>query len=148
MNPDRFVPSAAPPVGAGRVRGLRVIRRRMHRHGIALAMMSLACGSAAVAQTYPETLASRLGLPVAGNETRLPADLAALPGFQRRGNTLVGELKGRDGSVVRLVFDARTQALIGLRIMEATSAAGAPQDAACINRASAAPLPAAAPPAN
>lgn len=41
----------------------------------------------------------------------------AIPGFQRRGNTLVGEVVTQDGTNLRLVFDARTKTLIGMRMV-------------------------------
>ncbi len=46
------------------------------------------------------------------------AELASLKGFQRRGNSVVGEVCTRDGQVLRLVLDARSQALIGFRVVE------------------------------
>ncbi len=51
-------------------------------------------------------------------ENRTMAELASLPGFQRRGNSVVGEVCTRDGQSLRLVLDARSQALIGFRVVE------------------------------
>jgi hypothetical protein len=42
----------------------------------------------------------------------------ALPGFQRRGPLLTGEVKTIDGSTLRLVIDTRNHAIIGYRLVE------------------------------
>ncbi|MBN8533969.1 MAG: hypothetical protein J0L51_07745 [Rhizobiales bacterium] len=42
----------------------------------------------------------------------------ALPGFQRRGPLLTGEVKTVDGSTLRLVIDTRSHAIIGYRLVE------------------------------
>jgi hypothetical protein len=41
-----------------------------------------------------------------------------LPGFQRRGPLLTGEVKTGDGSTLRLVIDSRSHAIVGYRIIE------------------------------
>lgn len=51
-------------------------------------------------------------------ENRTMAELGTLPGFQRRGNSLVGEVCTRNGQALRLVLDARNQTLIGFRLLE------------------------------
>jgi hypothetical protein len=50
-------------------------------------------------------------------DTAPSTQAGALPGFQRRGATLVGEFRTRDGQTIRLVLDARTQAVIGIRVI-------------------------------
>lgn len=45
---------------------------------------------------------------------------SVLPGFERRGASLVGEFIGQDGRSIRLVLDARTQKLIGARLLGQT----------------------------
>lgn len=72
-------------------------------------------------------------------ENRTMAELGTLPGFQRRGNSVVGEVCTRDGQALRLVLDARSQALIGFRLLEPSEARPA---------CSASPLPIARTPAN
>lgn len=62
-------------------------------------------------ESPPPALASRLV------ENRTMAELAAMPGFQRRGNNVVGEVCTRDGQALRLVLDARNQTLIGFRLL-------------------------------
>jgi hypothetical protein len=47
----------------------------------------------------------------------------ALPGFQRRGPLLTGEVKTQDGSTLRLVIDTRNHAIIGYRLVEPTVSA-------------------------
>jgi hypothetical protein len=41
-----------------------------------------------------------------------------LPGFQKRGNTWIGDIRTTDGSTIRLVIDARNQMIIGHRVIE------------------------------
>jgi hypothetical protein len=53
--------------------------------------------------------------------TPMQDDLATLPGFARRGNVLVGEMQGSHGASVRLVFDAKSQKLIGMKVLDAPS---------------------------
>ncbi|MGL5446259.1 MAG: hypothetical protein ACRDBL_03000 [Rhabdaerophilum sp.] len=49
-----------------------------------------------------------------------------LPGFQRRGPLLTGEVKTQDGSTLRLVIDTRSHAIIGYRLVEPSVAASNP----------------------
>jgi len=53
-------------------------------------------------------------------------NLATLPGFARRGNVLVGEMQGSHGASVRLVFDAKSQKLIGMKVLDAPSSSSKP----------------------
>jgi hypothetical protein len=71
-----------------------------------------------------ETTSQRSTLEKAGLDK---ASLAALDvsGFQRRGNFLVGETTTRAGVRLRLVLDARSHDLVGLRVVE--TEAGAPR---------------------
>jgi hypothetical protein len=50
----------------------------------------------------------------------------ALPGFQRRGPLLTGEVKTSDGSTLRLVIDTRNHAIVGYRLTGPALAAGTP----------------------
>ena len=43
---------------------------------------------------------------------------SAIPGFTRRGTSLVAEMRSQDGSLVRLVIDARSHTLIGAKVIE------------------------------
>ncbi|WP_284177697.1 hypothetical protein [Rhabdaerophilum sp. SD176] len=72
-------------------------------------------------------------------ENRTMVELGTLPGFQRRGNSVVGEVCTRDGQALRLVLDARNQTLIGFRLLEPNEARPG-----CL----ASPLPIARTPAN
>lgn len=45
------------------------------------------------------------------------ASAQSLPGFQRRGSTYLGEFTTRDGQQIRLVIDARTQSVIGAKVI-------------------------------
>jgi|GEM_PF-2602101 len=53
-------------------------------------------------------------LPLAGDKT-----MQSLPGFQRRGTLHVAELRAQDGSLIRLVLDAKSLKLIGVKRLEA-----------------------------
>jgi hypothetical protein len=54
--------------------------------------------------------------PVATTTAATPPPL---PGFQKKGNLWIGEVRTADGAMIRLVIDARSQAIIGHRVMEA-----------------------------
>lgn len=146
------IPSA--PAERGEFRRFRpavpvAARRLVLRAGIVLASFGLVL--VAASQSRPDLIASRLGLPGFAVEGKSSVELANLAGFQRRGNSLVGEVKTRDGATMRLVFDARTHALIGLRVLDPAPEA-APREAeaarACLDTSSVAPLPESASPAN
>jgi len=86
--------------------------------GILVTMILFGLGLIAWSQSRPDP-----ELPAAPPTSRLVenrtmAELASLKGFQRRGNSVVGEVCTRDGQVLRLVLDARNQALIGFRVVE------------------------------
>lgn len=125
------------------------VRRLALRVGIVLASFGVVL--VAASQSRPDLIASRLGLPGFAAEGKTSVELANLAGFQRRGNSLVGEVKTRDGATMRLVFDARTHALIGLRVLDPAPET-APREAdatrACLNTSSTAPLPDSRSPAN
>jgi len=125
-----------------------VARRVVLRAGIVLASFGLVL--VAASQSRPELIAARLGLPGFAVEGKTSAELANLAGFQRRGNSLVGEVKTRDGATMRLVFDARTHTLIGLRVLDTAAESARESEAAraCFNTSPAAPLPNDLSPAN
>ena len=56
-------------------------------------------------------------MPVAQESASTTRSAAPLPGFQRRGATYFGEFTTRDGEVIRLVVDARTQNIIGAKVI-------------------------------
>lgn len=51
----------------------------------------------------------------------------ALPGFQRRGPLLTGEVRTSDGSTLRLVIDSRSHAIVGYRLVEGPQSAATPR---------------------
>lgn len=121
----------------------------------------------AASQNRPVFPVAGLALSPPKNESRADtykatAKLADLASFQRRGNSLVGEVTTREGAVMRLVFDARTHTLIGFRVLDALpNRPGEPEAArGCVDQstatlplppspaAAAPPLPKAASPAN
>lgn len=115
------------PAGPERLSGAAVSasrpRRRLARAGLRLAGILLAgLGAAGIALAFagPEELRNRVVAqfqtkPVPG-ET--PAPLRSLPGFTKRGATLVGEFTGADGLRVRFVLDAASHRLIGFKVLE------------------------------
>jgi hypothetical protein len=60
--------------------------------------------------------------PVTGSASRLPEQM---PGFQRRGSSLIGEFRTKDGQSIRLVIDARTHTVIGVKVLEGKDLAAA-----------------------
>lgn len=147
--PDRTnrTPDSA-PAGTAHPGFFSGLTRRLKR-ALAAGVVLAGCGFALVAasQSRPELTAGRFGLAPQPPEPQATADLNQLSGFQRRGNSLVGEVVTRDGTAMRLVFDARTQALIGLRVLaRAPSIPHEPR--ACAVAAPSTPLPEAVTPAN
>lgn len=87
-----------------------------------LALAVAAVGTSALLTSSPDEKAPS-ATPPAGTErisnVAPPAQPPlALPGFQRRGPLLTGEVKTQDGSTLRLVIDTRSHAIIGYRIVE------------------------------
>ncbi len=102
----------------------------------------------AASHNRPDLPGVRLALSSLASEARPAADrtvaeLTTIGGFQRRGTSLVGEVTTRDGAVMRLVFDARTHTLIGLRVVDGAEARPRSEDRpqACPNHSPIAPLP-------
>lgn len=98
-------------------------RPRPGRTGLWLsAVLALAVGAAGISiflGATPEEKAA-LAAPV-DRMTNVAAPTQpplALPGFQRRGPLLTGEVKTQDGSTLRLVIDTRSHAIIGYRLVE------------------------------
>lgn len=60
-------------------------------------------------------------VPAAQDAAGATRNAAALPGFQRRGATYYGEFTTRDGEVIRLVIDAKTQNIIGAKVIRRNS---------------------------
>ncbi|CAN1535485.1 hypothetical protein MCEMSEM23_01555 [Rhabdaerophilaceae bacterium] len=98
-----------------------------HRSGLLLAaILGLALGMSGTGALVASGLLSensptRAAVPIerAPSIAQWPAvKQLALPGFQRRGNLLTGELRTNDGTVLRLVIDARTNMLVGYRVIE------------------------------
>lgn len=110
--------------------------RRIGAVGLALGVMG-GFALMALAQSGPPRLIAQRQAPGA----ELPTAPFDLSGFQRRGNTLVGETVTTGGTRMRLVIDARTHALIGLRKLDSAASAGSGAIRACPDGKAAAPLP-------
>ena len=107
--------------------------------GVGILAASLGFALVAASQSRPDLIAAGLGLPAAApsapreigassgtkapNEIKTPIGMISLADLQRRGNSLVGEIRTQDGAVTRLVLDARTHALIGMRVIHAAEQA-------------------------
>lgn len=118
--------------------------------GLGFALVSL-CGTyAPLAQDKASLATARLNIPGVSKDGKSASNPSELSGFQRKGNTLVGEVKTREGAVLRLVFDARSHALIGMRVLDPAAPAGADLAAngACPDQTVIAPLPITHSPAN
>lgn len=114
--------------------------------GVGILIASLGCALVAASQSRPDPIAARLGVTSLGTSSpgapnpiqsatageaktsdkgttptmiKTPVGMINAADLQRRGNSLVGEVKTRNGAVMRLVLDARTHALIGLRVLDA-----------------------------
>ncbi|HRE21067.1 MAG TPA: hypothetical protein PKW21_08550 [Rhabdaerophilum sp.] len=125
MSPKSPLPERAPAA---------LPRRRMVLVG-ALVLGAFALPMAAFSESLPGRVAERLGLkaPVRQVATSPPH----LPGFRKQGTLLVGTMRAEDGSSLRMVFDARTMTLVGLKQVEpaTTTTTG------CVSLAPDAPLP-------
>lgn len=133
--PDRADRSAVP----GRLWPRRLL--------VAILVATTLAVLATVAFLHGETEAETPPVPVTSRlvESRTMAELAGVPGFQRRGNTVVGEVCTREGQTLRLVIDARTQALVGFRQLSPAESGNPVNRSACLP---AGPLPIAQSPAN
>jgi hypothetical protein len=110
--------------------------------GSALALASSLLPIDAVSQNLSERVVTRLGLKTATPAASLSP--ANLPGFKRHGTSLVGMVQTEDGATMRLVFDARTATLIGIKAV----APAARTEKGCISLSIDAPLPGRTTPAN
>lgn len=118
--PRAQVEQAGFPLSGTMARPYRLTHRWQRRLlvGVLLTTILTGLGMILLSQTradtdvIPTTVTSRLV------ENRSMAELGNLPGFQRRGNSVIGEVCTRDGQVLRLVLDARHQTLIGFRVLE------------------------------
>ncbi|MFY8114700.1 MAG: hypothetical protein ACOVOC_10810 [Rhabdaerophilum sp.] len=90
--------------------------------GVLVATILAGFGLMALSRTEPATEAPAAPVSSRLVENRTMAELGSLPGFQRRGSSVVGEVCTRDGQALRLVLDARNQALIGFRLLEPSEA--------------------------
>lgn len=110
-------------------------RRRAALVG-ALVLGAVALPMAAFSESLSGSVAERLGLKV---PTRQAASTApsSLPGFRKQGALLVGTMRADDGSTLRMVFDARTMTLVGLKPVEPP----AMPPTGCVSLAPDAPLP-------
>lgn len=117
-----------PAAGGARGRSRSIVPAGGGRAALRLAVLAAATGFALVAasQGRPDMIASRLGLAGVTNDGKVNGELANLAGFQRRGNSLVGEVRTREGVTMRLVLDARTHTLIGVKVLEAAEAQAHP----------------------
>lgn len=111
--PDRPNPSPAlAPTGAQ-----TRLSRRMR--------FAILAGSVALAGLATSVVADQQGRhgflgaqSVAQREANVARALVDVAGFRQRGNLLIGEVRAADGTPIRLVLDARTQALVGFRMLE------------------------------
>lgn len=109
-------------------------RLRFGRTGLwlttVLALALAAAGTGAFVASAPEERATgtlpAISADRAANVTAATQPPLVLPGFQRRGPLLTGEVKTQDGSTLRLVIDTRSHAIIGYRLVEPTVAASNP----------------------
>lgn len=106
-------------------------RLRFGRTGLwltsVLALALAAAGTGAFVASSPEEKAA-IATPAVSPDKAAHVSAAtqpplALPGFQRRGPLLTGEVKTQDGSTLRLVIDTRSHAIIGYRLVEPAVAA-------------------------
>lgn len=106
-------------------------RLRLGRTGLwlstVLALAVAAVGTSAFLTSSPDEKAAVVTPPPGTDRVTNVAPATqpplALPGFQRRGPLLTGEVKTQDGSTLRLVIDTRSHAIIGYRIVEPTVSA-------------------------
>lgn len=84
---------------------------------------------------FSESLSERLGLKAPAKQ--VAASQPHLPGFRKQGSLLVGTMRAEDGSFLRMVFEARTMTLIGLKPIEPPTHAAT----GCVSLAPEAPLP-------
>jgi hypothetical protein len=96
-------------------------RTGMWLSAVLVAALAAAGASALMAANPVEKAAS----PVPASTALRPAHVAPanqpplmLPGFQRRGPLLTGEVTTQDGSTLRLVIDTRNHAIVGYRLVE------------------------------
>ncbi|KAF0229500.1 MAG: hypothetical protein FD175_1838 [Beijerinckiaceae bacterium] len=150
---NRMITSGKPS-GRGEKRPLRKMSSRKARTRLVVLaaglLASLGFAVVAASQGRPDLIAARLGIPNLTADGKTTAELTTMAGFQRRGNSLVGEVKTRDGAVMRLVFDARTHTLIGLRVLDPAEnpSEKAASARACPDESTTAPLPYGVSPAN
>lgn len=125
MSPNSPLPEPTPAAPS---------RRRIAFVGV-LVLGAVALPMAAFSESLSDRVAERLGLKTPARQ--VAASPAHLPGFRKQGALLVGTLRAEDGSTLRMVFDARTMTLVGLKQVEpaATTATG------CVSLAPEAPLP-------
>lgn len=101
----------------------------------ALVIGAVALPMAAVSEGLPGRVAESLGLKPAARQSA--ATPPQLPGFRRQGALLVGTMRAEDGSTLRMVFDARTMTLVGLKPVEPPAGA----TTGCVSLGPDAPLP-------
>lgn len=109
-------------------------RRRMALVG-ALVLGAFALPMAAFSANLTDRVAEHLGLKPPAQQ--IAASPPHLPGFRKQGTLLVGTMRAEDGSTLRMVFDARTMTLVGLKPVEPASTT----NAGCVSLAPEAPLP-------
>lgn len=110
-------------------------RRRRPVLVAALVIGAVALPMAAFSESLSERVAERLGLKAPAKQ--VAASQPHLPGFRKQGSLLVGTMRAEDGSFLRMVFEARTMTLIGLKPIEPPTHAAT----GCLSLAPEAPLP-------
>lgn len=93
--------------------------------GLSLAVLTvLAAGALAIGLVAANSILAVSSIDAQAGEARrgellaMRGETPPIPGFQRRGTSFVGDVRGSDGALLRLVFDARTQTLIGMKVIE------------------------------
>jgi hypothetical protein len=82
--------------------------------GVVVILLAATAIGASALLLKPHLPAPMLAKSEAANTVRVAAPL---PGFQRRGATYTGEFTTRDGEVIHLVVDVRTQNIIGAKVI-------------------------------
>jgi hypothetical protein len=87
---------------------------------LALSILILAyglIGQVSAIQGEQSTLLAAQRETLPGLGLKAPLDLATIPGFRKRGMVFVGEVQGGNGTLLRLVFDSKSNALIGMHVV-------------------------------
>lgn len=90
---------------------------------LAAALLAVALGAGWAATAWLASPASPVVASVGAGLDRSALRNLDLSTFQKRGTLLIGETTAPSGARLRLVLDARTHELVGMRVVETESAA-------------------------